>query len=78
MKTSPGSESRPITSTWTSSSKPTERVMMFLYRECFASSGVIIPALICSLTRLWSSLICWMRSPRTRYARLSPTWAKKA
>ena len=63
--TSPGAE-QPHHVHLTSSSKPTERVMMFFYRECLASSGVIIPAFICSLTRLWSSLICWMRSPRTR------------
>jgi len=38
-------------STWTCGSNPTERVMMFRKRLCFASSALIAPALSCSLTR---------------------------
>src|SRR5207237_1197904 len=47
---SPDRVSTPTTSTRTSSSNPTDRVMMFLRRLCFASSSVSRPARTCSLT----------------------------
>src|SRR5438132_5423914 len=63
---SPDRVSTPTTSTRTSSSNPTDRVMMFLRRLCFASSSVSRPARTCSLTSEWSSESCQTCPSRTR------------
>ncbi len=74
MKMSPGSRSTISVSTCTDSWMPTARVITLRYCEAAACSLVMVPALSCAATRVWSSVRRWHWPSRTRYTRLSPTW----
>ncbi len=71
--TSPSSAAIVKASTSTSGSVPTARVITLRCGWTCASSGDSRPLLSSSFTSEWSSVSCSIVSPRTTYARESPT-----